>query len=45
MKRMRAAGAPARRGLLGLEVTARSATTMGELNAVLVQYGVAALNR
>lgn len=33
-----------RGGLLGLEITAPSAVTIGELNAVLAQYGVAALN-
>jgi uncharacterized protein YuzE len=31
-------------GLLGLEITAPGAVTVGALNAVLVQYGVAALN-
>ncbi len=30
--------------LLGLEITAPVAVTIGELNAVLAQYGVAALN-
>jgi uncharacterized protein YuzE len=33
-----------RGGLLGLEITAPSAVTVGELNAVLARYGIAALN-